>query len=131
MSYYIANSYYNTLLNIQNNAGTQLTKLPVYEATEDIIEPLIELDLNTRQIILPPEYDPESIQKGFLGLENDHLADYIYFIVDRYYEDVDLFKTAVVVEYINAKEQPRLFPVVLKDIVSMPGKMIFAWHIGK
>lgn len=129
MSYYLANSYYNTLLDIQNNSGTQLLKFDLTNE-EDMIKPLIEIDLNKRVIILPPEYDPE--QGGFLSLESDHLAEYLYFVVDRYYEDMDLFQTAIVVEYINAADKPesRVFPVMLKDITTMPGKIIFAWHIG-
>ena len=132
MSYYIANSYYKTLLDIQKNSAVQLIEIPKDDNGNEIelIEPLINIDLDKRIIELPPKYDPS--QGGFLSLESDHLAEYLYFVVDRYYEDMDLFKTVVVVEYINACDQPesRIFPVMLKDITTMPGKMIFAWHIG-
>lgn len=132
MSYYIANSYYKTLLDIQKNVGVQLVEIPKSDNGEEIeiIEPLIEIDLNKRSINLPAKYDPS--QGGFLSLESDHLAEYLYFVVDRYYEDMDLFKTVTVIEYINACDKPesRVYPVILKDITTMPGKMIFAWHIG-
>lgn len=132
MSYYIANSYYKTLLDIQKNSGVQLMEIPKDNDDNEIelIESLINIDLDKRIIELPAKYDPS--QGGFLSLESDHLAEYLYFVVDRYYEDMDLFKTVAVIEYINACDKPesRIYPVVLKDITTMPGKMIFAWHIG-
>jgi hypothetical protein len=64
-------------------------------------------------------------------MERDHYAETVYFSVDRYFEDVDLFRTVIVVEYIDAAgENSRIFPVALKDIDSEPGKIIFAWCIG-
>lgn len=125
---YLANDYYETLLDIQKNYRSANLKFPLYTTEGDEIvnvQPLIDIDLNKREIILPPEY------QDFLSMERDHYAENVYFRVDRYFEDVDLFRTVIVVEYIDAAgENSRIFPVALKDINSEPGKIIFAWCIG-
>lgn len=125
---YLANDYYDTLLDIQKNYRSANLKFPLYttEGDENLnVQPLIDIDLNKREIILPPEY------QDFLSMERDHYAETVYFKVDRYFEDVDLFRTVIVVEYIDATgKNSRIFPVALKDIISEPGKIIFAWCIG-
>lgn len=125
---YLANDYYKTLLDIQKNYRSANLKFPLYTTKGDEIlniQPLIDIDLNKREIILPEEY------QDFLSMERDHYAETVYFRVDRYFEDVDLFRTVIIVEYIDAAgENARIFPVALKDIDSEPGKIIFAWCIG-
>lgn len=125
---YLANDYYETLLDIQKNYRSANLKFPLYTTEGDEIlsvQPLIDIDLNKREILLPSEY------QDFLSMERDHYAETVYFRVDRYFEDVDLFRTVIVVEYIDATgENARIFPVALKDIYSEPGKIIFAWCIG-
>lgn len=125
---YLANDYYETLLDIQKNYRSANLKFPLYTTEGDevlSVQPLIDIDLNKREILLPSEY------QDFLSMERDHYAETVYFRVDRYFEDVDLFRTVIVVEYIDATgENARIFPVALKDIYSEPGKIIFAWCIG-
>jgi hypothetical protein len=95
---------------------------------EEVPCPLIAVDLNSRTITLPDEY------KDFLSMEKDHRAENVYFVVDRYYEDVDLFRTTCLVEYVNAATPPkaRLYPITLYDTESLKqeGKMIMAWCLG-
>ena len=43
-------------------------------------EPIYNIDLNTRVVEAPK----------FLGVEADHEAELIYFMVDRYFDSVDL-----------------------------------------
>lgn len=95
---------------------------------EEVPCPFITVNLNERSITLPEEY------KDFLSMEKDHRAENVFFVVDRYYEDVDLFKTTCLVEYVNAANPPkaRLYPITLYDTESLKkeGKMIMAWCIG-
>ena len=97
------------------------TKLEQYVPTS-----FINVNLDTREIQLPEE------MQDFLSVEKDHRAEMLYFEVDRYYEDVDLFHTTCIIEYVNALNQARIYPVTLFDIdsKSKEGKMLFAWCIG-
>lgn len=84
----------------------------------------IDIDLTTREITLPPEY------KSYLSVANDHRAATIYFSCDRYYDDVDLSKLTIVVEYINGSGESRISPILDYDLDSEPGKIIFGWNIS-
>lgn len=86
-------------------------------------EPLIEIDLNTRTINI-------NALTNVLGVERDHRAETLYFIVDRYFDDVDLSTQVCIVEYVNANNEPRMYPVTMMDTTTQPGKIIFAWSIG-
>ena len=67
-------------------------------------EPKIDIDLDSREITFPEEY------KSFLSVATDHRAETVYFRVDRYFDGVD--------------------PVIIKDLTSEAGKIIFGWCIG-
>ena len=93
---------------------------------EEVPTPFLLVNLDAREIELPEEY------KDFLSMEQDHRAENLFILIDRYYEDVDLFNTTCVVEYINALGQARIYPITLYDIDSLrkDGKMIMAWSLG-
>lgn len=86
-------------------------------------EPLIDIDLNSRTIDI-------NALTNVIGVERDHRAETLYFRVDRYFDDVDLSTQVCIVEYVNAKNEPRLFPVTMFDLTTEPGKIIFAWSVG-
>lgn len=103
---------------------------------------LIEIQANTRNILTIVPSDAEiidinlnnrSINLGstsyskFLSVAREHYAETVYFRVPRYFDGVDLSRTACVVEYINANNDNRIAPILQKDIVSEPGYMIFGW----
>lgn len=113
----LAQDYYELLKNIQNNHILTATHMPSDE-------PLINIDLNSRVIQLPVEF------QDFLSVEKDHRAETVYFKTDRYFDGVDLNDTTVIIEYVNAAKESRIYPVTLKDIVTEPGKIFFAWCIG-
>lgn len=87
--------------------------------------PIINIDLDTRRIELPPEL------KDFLSVETDHRAETLYFRTARYHDEVDLLNVAIAVEYINAKGESRLYPVGVVDVTSEPGNILFAWCLGR
>lgn len=106
-------------------------QIPYHEST-------IKVDLNSRKIKLE-----DSEYADFLSVSKDHRSEIIYFEVDRYYEDIDLFYCTTVVEYLNARPselggpQPRLYPITIKDIWQVEDekgnindKIILAWNIG-
>lgn len=107
-----------TLYNLQVNDKTLVA---IHPSTA----PVVDVDLNKRQILL----SQTDAYKEFLSVERDHLAETVYFRVPRYFDDVDLFHTTAVVEYINAAGESRVAPIFFKDINSEPDYLILGWLI--
>lgn len=88
-------------------------------------EPRFEIDLNTRTIAIPEEFK-------FLATKNEHRAETIYFICDRYFDDIDLTTKNCVVQFLNysgSQSNEGLFPVTEMDTETEEGKIIFGWTI--
>lgn len=103
--------------NISPSADGQLP------APETIIMPtsqkLYEVDLSTRTIS-----GPET-----LSVQSDHYAETVYFIMDRYYDHMDLAQTNCVVQYVSNGES-YIYAVPFCDITTYEGKMIIPWSIS-
>jgi len=91
----------------------------------ELAQPIIEIDWNSRKLTLPTEY------QSFLGVENDHQADTVYFCADRYFDSVDLSTMTCVIEYLNASKEGRICPVLDMDTTTDPNKIYFGWKLGK
>lgn len=104
---------YNANLHLIHN-----TNPPTYVAlpTPDQI---YNIDASTREIDAPK----------FLGVEKDHVAETIYFIVDRFVDYMDLATTSCIITYINALGKTRLYTVPFYDIYSYAhaNKIIIPW----
>lgn len=109
------NEFYALLKRVQQSYGPIISRVP------DNAVP-IDVHLNTRTIDID--------ENDWLSVETDHRAEVIYLEVDRYYEDVDLLQCTIIIEYINANNDARIYPISLIDTESKPGKMILAWNIG-
>ena len=87
-------------------------------------ERIYNVDLNSRKIEAPE----------FLSVEKDHHAECIYFMVDRFFDNMDLSNTVCVIQYINAGGEERVYAVPYYDITTYYDKdhpkMIFPWAIG-
>lgn len=105
------------LTELQENSKTIVTVVPSDAE-------IINIDLNKRQIQIE-----SSAYSKFLSVERDHYAETIYFRVPRYFDDVDLLRMCCVVEYTNAKGDARVTPIMVKDVTSEPGYIIFGWCI--
>ena len=100
----------------------------------------IKIDLNSRTIDMTGYYRKlgQDEKNGFLSLAEDHRAEVIYFETDRYFEGVDLMRCSCIVEYINAGDEPRIYPVTLRSLrkeldetgYQTVERMLFAWNIG-
>lgn len=87
------------------------------------IEEPFEIDANTRTI-KPPNNNYTYAVSG------DNLAETIYFSIDRYFDNEDLnTHNIAVLSSINGKKFQT--PIEVKDITSVPNKIIFGWPIGK
>ena len=82
-------------------------------------EPIYNINLNTR-VIDPPK---------MLGVEADHEAELLYFMVDRYFDQVDLAQCVCAVQFRNAGYEEYMYIIPAYDTLSCPGKIIFAWNI--
>lgn len=110
---------YNRLLyRIQDeNAPDTVILLPSKER-------MFYIDLNSRTIQAPE----------FLSVDHDHRAETLYFVVDRFFDHVDLSNLTCVVQYVNARKEGYLYPVPYYDVDTLGGefenKMIIPWNIG-
>ena len=93
-------------------------------------ENIYEIDLNARTIEAPE----------ILSVEKDHNAETIYFMVDRFYDNIDLKNTTCIVQYITPSGLKRIYPVpfydteTYKTILELEEKedvpkLIFPWCI--
>lgn len=105
------------LVELQANTKTIVTVVPSDAE-------IVDVDLNARLIELD-----KSAYSRFLSVARDHYAETIYFKVPRYYDGVDLSRMACVVEYVNAKGDNRISPIIVKDIITDPDYLIFGWCI--
>ena len=84
---------------------------------------LFTIDLNTRSISAPPEF------QDFIGVVGEHKSETLTFQCDRYYDTVDLSRMMIVVEYINADGEGRVSPILMRDYSTFEDKIIFDWVI--
>lgn len=101
------------------NLDPQYVRLPLDEETFDI-------DLNTRQITIPA-----SFKKSGLGVQNDDLAETIYFKTDRYFDMVDLNNTCIVIQWEAPNGKKMASPAFFQEVDSETDKLIFGWAITK
>lgn len=69
-------------------------------------EPIYKIDLNTRTIETPK----------FLSVLEDHNSEIIWFKVDRFYDDFDLYGCTCLIQYKNALKEQHVCMVVPKVI---------------
>lgn len=95
-----------------------------------IILPLDEekffIDGNSRKITVP-----QAFTKNGVGVQGDHYAEYIYFEIDRYFENIDFGSPSItaVVEFIDANQQKHFTKAWIKYTDEESSKIIIGWPI--
>lgn len=95
-----------------------------------IILPLDEekffIDGNSRKIAIP-----QAFTKNGVGVQGDHYAEYIYFEIDRYFENIDFGSPSItaVVEFIDANQQKHFTKAWIKYTDEKSSKVIIGWPI--
>lgn len=95
-----------------------------------IILPLDEekffIDGNSRKITIP-----QAFTKNGVGVQGDHYAEYIYFEIDRYFENIDFGSPSItaVVEFIDANQQKHFTKAWIKYTDEKSSKVIIGWPI--
>lgn len=90
------------LWSIQRKAPN--TKAQLYPDKDQIFE----VDLNTRTISVPE----------FLSVSKDHVAETVYFKIDRFYENVDLATKVGIIQYKNASGEEYVYPIPYYDLLT-------------
>lgn len=108
---------YNANLHLINNANP-----PIF-AQLPSAENIYNIDVKTREIDTPQ----------FLSVEQDHVSETIYFIVDRYADYMDLSTTSCIIYYINAQGNYNIYKVPFYDIYtfSKQKKILIPWCLEK
>lgn len=95
-----------------------------------IILPLDEekffIDGNSRKITVP-----QAFVKNGVGVQGDHYAEYIYFEIDRYFENIDFGSPSItaVVEFIDANQQKHFTKAWIKYTDEKSSKVLIGWPI--
>ena len=85
-------------------------------------EPIV-IDANTRKCDVPRAY-----MTGGLGVTDDHLAEIVFFKIDRYFDHTDLATQDIQIEWRNlASKEAGVISAWPRDIVSEPNYLIFGW----
>jgi hypothetical protein len=107
--------------------NTNVWQLKDYNAAFRVIqlpsdETIYNIDLDTRSISTP----------SFLGVTKEQGAETIYFLVDRYFGEMDLASTACLVEYINSSSDPNkrtgFYPVPFYDISTYSSQVLDGFY---
>lgn len=110
-----AQEYLSHLQDIRNeHLHTEVLQIPSDEL-------VYAVDLNARTVDTPI----------FLSTETDHVAETVFFSVDRYYETWDLANSTCVIQYINANDEAFVYVVPVYDLETYAeeGKMLVPWVI--
>ena len=97
---------YNELLYAINDPNNLTNESVYYRIPAD--EPIYKIDLEKREIEAPE----------FLSVLEDHNAEVIWFKVNRFFDDVDLYGTTCWIQYINALKEEYVvvtIPKVIED----------------
>lgn len=100
------------------NGGGAPTQVAQLSITSDIYE----IDLNSRKINAPK----------FLGVQDDHQSDRIFFKVDRFFRNMDLAHTIILIHYRLPNKQESVYVVPFIDIYTfgIDNKIVFPWVIS-
>lgn len=95
-----------------------------------IILPLDEekffIDGNSRKITVP-----QAFTKNGVGVQGDQYAEYIYFEIDRYFENIDFGSPSItaVVEFVDANQQKHFTKAWIKYTDEKSSKVTIGWPI--
>ena len=106
--------FLSNLHSIQSNNPPSYVLFPGSKTTYDVV-------LEERVIHAPK----------ILSVSKDHDSETIYFLVDRYYDYMDLANTSCIIQYRTPDKKTRAYVVPFYDLVTkkLEGKMIIPWCI--
>jgi len=111
-----ADEYLSALFKIYENGN-----IPSLATLLPDTERIYNIDLNSRTVEAPE----------FLSVTDDHVSETVYFLVDRFFDNIDMSTTGCVIQYINANNEGRIYSVPFYDIETYHAydKMLIPWCI--
>lgn len=120
-------AYYAHIEEIARNFGGKFLRMPVDED-------FLVINNNTREISV----SKTSFAKNGIAVEADHLAEIVYFKVDRYFDRMDLAQNKMNIEIrwslLNPKRQTVKYgssKALFIDAESYPGEVVFGWAVSR
>ena len=107
--------YYNYLPDLGKIDSTYYTKLP-------LDEPMMTINGDSREIKVPPQLSKCA------GIQNDHMAESIMFIIERYHDGKDLANATIWVQW-KAEGAEGKAAVPHKDLDFEKDKIRFPWPL--
>lgn len=107
--------YYSYLPKLGKIDSTYYTKLP-------LDEPMMKIDGDSREIEVPPQLSKCA------GIQNDHMAESIMFIIERYHDGKDLANATIWVQW-KAEGAEGKAAVPHKDLNFEKDKIRFPWPL--
>ena len=87
-------------------------------------EPLFEINANTRAISVPAEF-----RSNGLSVQGDHLAETVFFSIDRYFDYTDLSTTDITINWKMGQNTGRTKNFIMNTEI-LPGHIVFGWPIN-
>lgn len=87
-------------------------------------EELFTIDANKRTITVPTDF-----AKNGIGVQGDHMAEVIYFSVDRYFDTSDLYEQDILIQYELPNGDRYLAKTINKTLKYRDNKVVFGWVI--
>lgn len=92
-------------------------------------EPTFNINADTRAIEVPSDF-----KKNGISVKGDHMAEILYFTIDRYFDNTDLYSDSIkiVIQWKNAAGENGVTDAIFKDIsiFKSQGKLLFGWAIN-
>ena len=132
--------------NIENITVEEIDEIVKISTLNDYFCNIIELSgINPQYVVLPLDEEifeinanartitvPASFKKNGVGVQGDHTAETVHFVIDRYFDSIDLAADDIfiAIQYEGPnKDIHGLDPAVFKDVVTLQNKIIFGWVI--
>ena len=109
---------YKSLLYEIQNASVQGPTVDTIIVPSNIL--LYNVNLDTREIDAPE----------YLSVQHEHYAETVYFLVDRYYDNMDLAQTTCVVQYVTPDNESYIYAVPFCDTITFTDKIVIPWCIS-
>lgn len=125
-------SYYANIIKIAELA-TDFHNAPYKFFLMPVDEPMFEIDADKRTITVPAHFS-----KNGVGVYGDHMAEILYFSVDRYFDYQDLFSVDEIIinwQFRSSSSsrtqsgEVKTSLALAPDDTFIPGKVVFGWVI--
>ena len=85
-----------------------------------------DVDANSRVINIPANFKRHGV-----SVQGDEIAEMVIFRIDRFFDAVDFDACNAYVQWeLAGDKEPHITPLVFKDVMTQPGKILLGWPIS-